>query len=336
MPTTWNARIVAKFEELVKQAGWGACRSHTLRIGLTEAEAAAVHAACEGDVVMSDNEIILVCDAGGGTTDLSILRVTGVLRGIPGLKQLMAVQGENTGSTHIDGKFADFVHDSLEKIQQQLIGANGLPINIEDAAWTMTKSVEFQDNKCSCGWPDYDNDFYVPIPDIPDTFTTADETIRDGQFKVTQQELQALFDTQVELLFGLIDSQLAAFAKEYPTEDISRMVLSGGLGKSEYVRQKLQEKYSMRVGEQPSTHMTVHVSKEPQLAVCKGVCLDRLGKLRDGRSVLGTRYCRASYGTEVKIPHDPKNKQHWHKKIERDVHDKKDYICKGIEWFIVR
>ena len=335
-PTTWDARTVASFEQIARRAGWGACRSHTVTIGLTEAEAAAVHAACEGSVVLSDDEVILVCDAGGGTTDLSVLQVTGVQRGVPGLKQLMAVKGETIGSTHIDGAFADFVHGRLLDISKQetLRTIEGRQLGFGSAAWAMTKSEQFQDNKCSCGWPDNPAVFYVPIPELSTTLTTANGLIQNGGLKITQQELRLLFDNQVQILFDLVDRQILDFAEQYGGMEITRLVLSGGLGKSSYVPQKLQEKYGMHVRSPPTTHMTVHVSPELQLAVCKGICLDRVGKLRDGRSILGTRYCRASYGTEVKIPYDPKNKAHHRKKLQRDVHDKKDYICQGVEWFI--
>jgi hypothetical protein len=335
MPTTWDTRVVAKFDELVKNAGWSACRSHTVTMGLTEAEAAAVHAACEGGVILSDDEVILVCDAGGGTTDISVLQVTGVQRGVPELKQLMAVSGETIGSTHIDGAFAKFALARLREANElkPLLSAQGVPIDLEDAAWVMTRSEQFQDNKCSCGWPD-NTDFMVPIPELLETHSGSDHKVWNGQLRVTQEELRRLFDSQVQALFRLIDQQLLAFAEQYPDEEIARLVLSGGLGKSSYVQQKLQEKYLMHIRTSPTTRMTVHVSTEPQLAVCKGVCHDRLGRLRDGRSVLGTRFCRASYGTETKIPYDPKDPSHRWQKTERDPHDKKLYIKQGVEWFI--
>lgn len=47
VPTTWNTGVVENFRSIVSQAGFGVGTNHTLSIGLTEAEAAAVHASTE-------------------------------------------------------------------------------------------------------------------------------------------------------------------------------------------------------------------------------------------------------------------------------------------------
>lgn len=47
VPTTWKPPTVEKFRSITKRAGFGTVWSHTLTIGLTEAEAAAVHTSVE-------------------------------------------------------------------------------------------------------------------------------------------------------------------------------------------------------------------------------------------------------------------------------------------------
>jgi hypothetical protein len=80
MPTTWNNRIdvVKTFEEIIRKAGFGK-GEHSVKIELTEAEAAAVYtarkwkdhrvvgASKELDGIQQGN-VLIVCDAGGDTT----------------------------------------------------------------------------------------------------------------------------------------------------------------------------------------------------------------------------------------------------------------------------
>ena len=81
VPTTWNSRInvVKTFEDIIRKAGFGKGEQHSVKIELTEAEAAAVHtarkwkdhravgASKELDGIRQGN-VLMVCDAGGGTT----------------------------------------------------------------------------------------------------------------------------------------------------------------------------------------------------------------------------------------------------------------------------
>lgn len=47
VPTTWNPPTVERFRSIAERAGFATARSHNLSIGLTEAEAAAVHTSVE-------------------------------------------------------------------------------------------------------------------------------------------------------------------------------------------------------------------------------------------------------------------------------------------------
>jgi len=74
IPTTWkNPGLTAELKTWLQQAGFGTESQHKVEIAQTEAEAAAVYAAKQYFRV---NDVVLVCDAGGGTTDINILKVT--------------------------------------------------------------------------------------------------------------------------------------------------------------------------------------------------------------------------------------------------------------------
>lgn len=107
MPTTWNHGLVEEFRDIVQEAGFGgsAYPEHEVIMSLTEAEAAAVHVSTESADSFKKGDVLVVCDAGGGTTDLCALEVIDdMVKSSSGkqLKQLDVVGGENIGSVGID------------------------------------------------------------------------------------------------------------------------------------------------------------------------------------------------------------------------------------------
>lgn len=326
VPTTWPLSTVNKFKAIASRAGFASHARHTLNIGLTEAEAAAVYVSTEAQVMFAENQVLLVCDAGGGTTDLSVMRVSGLQRGLPALKQLDVVNGRNIGSAQIDQAFEDMVLSRLEQANQQ----QPLGLDLEDAAWMMMKSAQYQDAKCCYGSPD-DTDFSVLIPKLDLSYSNERFRIVDGAMKFTLADLQSLFDTQITRLFGLIDSQMESFDRKFPSDSIAHLVLSGGLGNSAYVQHKMKQRYAMNV----HTSLQVHVAPEPQLAVCKGIVVDWLCTKKN-QPVLEWRCCRSSYGTECKVLYNPNNPEHIGQPTHTDPLNQKRYITKAIAWFVTK
>lgn len=69
VPTTWRPYpTVERFRKTIERAGFGQCPNHTAVIGLTEAEAAAVYTSQESPAIFRENDVLMVCDVGGGTT----------------------------------------------------------------------------------------------------------------------------------------------------------------------------------------------------------------------------------------------------------------------------
>ncbi|KAG9376969.1 hypothetical protein A1F94_012569 [Pyrenophora tritici-repentis] len=334
VPTTWApVPVVENFKRLVKEAGYGSHRNHKVTIGLTEAEAAAVHISTEAPGIFRENDVLLVCDAGGGTTDLSVLKVTGTVNQSIDLKQMDVVFGETIGSAAIDYEFERLVHYRLE----QANNTNLLPVDPHDAAWEMMKSSDFQAIKCEHGAPDDTPLFSIGIPRVPQSYNNSDPEvrIRNGEMTFERQDLQHLFDDQIAKLFKLIDMQLQSLHQKFPRERVAHLVLSGGLGNSAYVQSQLRKYYaSTPFPNADSIH--VSIAPDPQLAVCKGLVSDRVRKILTSRSVLGWRCCRASYGTVCKIAYDKKNPDHQNKQLVRDPLNKKvvHYALHSVHNFI--
>lgn len=331
VPTTWEPQpTVGKFKDIAARAGWGSCPMHIVSVGLTEAEAAAVHIACEASVIFREGDILLVADCGGGTTDLNMLRVESIQSGIPSLKQLDVVEGKAVGSTQIDLGFEDLVYERLMQANAVL----PMHLDLQATAWAMMKSSQYLDAKCCFGQPD-DTDFVVAIPELMMGYTNPQFGIYDRNMHFKLSDLEMLFDRQTSGLFSLVDHQLKRFAMSSPNQQVGHLVLSGGLSNSTYVQRRLKERYAMNTNTfSNARNLQVHVSPEPQLAVCKGICLDKVKNAGAGKAVLGWRVCRASYGTDCKILYNRKNPDHHGKRTQTDPLDGKDYIMNGVAWFI--
>jgi hypothetical protein len=334
VPTTWAPiPTVENFKRIIKGVGFGSHREHTLVIGLTEAEAAAVHVSTEAPGIFRENDVLLVCDAGGGTTDLSVLRVTGTVNQAVNLQQLDVVFGETIGSAAIDYEFEQLVMQRLTLAH----ATKPLPIDPADAAWEMMKSRDFQAVKCEYGAPDDTPLFSIGIPRVPQTYNNSDPEvrIRNGEMSFAREDLQRLFDKQIAKLCRLIDMQLQSLFRKLPGTQVSHLVLSGGLGNSVYVQSQLRQYY--RETTIPNAQwISVRIAPDPQLAVCKGLVSDRVRKILTSRSVLGWRCCRASYGTLCKIAYDKTNPDHEGKRLEPDLMNGKLYVVQSVAWFVKR
>jgi hypothetical protein len=72
LPTTWTSMDTTnKFNEAIRAAGFTSDNpeKHSAKLELTEAEAAGVYMATNSQVTLSRGDIVLICDAGGGTTE---------------------------------------------------------------------------------------------------------------------------------------------------------------------------------------------------------------------------------------------------------------------------
>ena len=182
VPTTWAPEVVETFRSIAQKAGFGGWPSHTITIGLTEAEAAAVHTSIEASGIFRERDILLICDAGGGTTDLSVLRVTDTAGQSLSLEQLDVVFGATIGSTAIDYDFETFTGERLGQAdRKQPLGRSP-----EDLAWEMMKSKDFQNTKCEHGGPDDTPVFSVPIPKLNSAYVDHDVGIDNGEMRFSR------------------------------------------------------------------------------------------------------------------------------------------------------
>jgi len=179
VPTTWkNPGMVAGIEELIKKAGFTRHEKHHVRITLTEAEAAAMFVAKETGYQKGD--VFLVCDSGGGTTDVNILKVDSISSGRTQLRQLNCVEGDSVGSTLIDFNMEKIIKARLGMIQKELRRS------VEDTAKAMLDD-RFMAFKCSFGTKvQTPLDLHLPIPGSAPGLNFPQACIRESKVVITR------------------------------------------------------------------------------------------------------------------------------------------------------
>ncbi|KAK5086586.1 hypothetical protein LTR05_003754 [Lithohypha guttulata] len=327
VPTTWkNPAMIAETEQLIRNAGFARGNPlHTAEISLTEAEAAAVYAS---KMQYAAGDIFLVCDAGGGTSDVNILKVISSGIGQTELAPLSWVEGRAIGSTLIDFRVEKLIVERLQVVRDQLQETPEVT-----ARRMLREGSRFESFKCNLGDEAMDlPTLRLTIPGIAPGLDVPPH-IENSQIVLDKREIESIFDAQVERICDLIDDQLYQLEKAHPHEIVNFLVLSGGLGSSAYLQQSLRRKYLL--GRSPHAcikDLQILRVPKPQLAVCHGLVLDRVQQIKESRVVYKERFCRNSYGVVVKAEYDPQ--VHYGEPTSFDHRDKKTYVLNQIDWFI--
>ncbi|KUJ22737.1 uncharacterized protein LY89DRAFT_714475 [Mollisia scopiformis] len=330
LPTTFTTpQITNSLRPLLTNAGFGTGgRRHSVAFGLTEPQASAVYTAVDQTTEFEDGDIMLVCDAGGGTTDLAILQKEGDDDDGTQLKELLPVAGYNFGSTNIDESFCALV-------EQRLQGAEGLELK-ENTAWTMMHSAEFQSWKRVFGTLDEKQfkEFPVKVPALKIKVSNEKAGITLGSMMFSHDDFKKLFDVEVDKMIKYIKNQMNIMSGKCPNKKIDYLVLSGGLGSSAYVQKRLKEAFTGYNAHAvaPSLKVIAAENDEPQLAVVKGLVWDQMQRQKTGKAVLKERIARASYGVVCDVPYD-KKKDIGHTPVEDPI-DGKQMLKGHIVWVI--
>ncbi|KAL4791466.1 hypothetical protein BDV19DRAFT_370441 [Aspergillus venezuelensis] len=329
VPTTWkDVRVIEELRAVIDKAIEKESPSHWATIGLTEAEAAAVYA-CR-DYYQAD-DIVLVCDAGGGTTDVNVLKLASG-RGQPlQLEQLGNVEGRPIGSVFIDRAIHKIIADRLSKIEDHLTQPPGL------IAWRMLTG-RFQRLKCAFGTEAAQTpSISLPVPCMKEAGVDLPIAgIYDGQMRIQWDYVRHAFDVKIGEMCSLLDGQIEQMNTKYPQIKISYLVLSGGFGSSPYVRECLHQRYAVPGVARHSNVLGLQVLmvEEPQLAVVHGLLLDRIQQLKQGVMMFESRCSPVSYGIVCDLLYDPA--KHVGERVRRDPRDDNLYAVDQVEWIIIK
>lgn len=327
VPTTWrNPALINDLEVIIREAGFGRDGPrHIAHITLTEAEAAAVNVIA--DYVHRD-DVICICDAGGGTTDVNILRLRSDHGEPIKLQSLSKVEGAAVGSALIDIRVQQFLEERLALI------ASRLPEPVQEVAEKMLLG-RFERFKCIFGTTSANLPaLLLEVPGLPIGTDIPQAGIHNSRIAISQAHLQRLFDEQVGAMIELLREQIVALQTIVPGQKISYLVLSGGLGSSQYVRDRVKHYFQSGPGVTLSNTTGMHMllAEDPQLAVVQGLVTDRAQELGQLVRAITERRARVSYGVVVNQRWDPQ--KHQGQRVYKDPRDKKQWALNQIEWLI--
>ncbi|OAX84139.1 hypothetical protein ACJ72_01505 [Emergomyces africanus] len=147
---------------------------------------------------------------------------------------------------------------------------------------------------------------------------------------ITSLDIRRLFEEQIQRIFEMIDEQLERIENFPSSEKVTHVALSGGLGSSPYVQERFTDNYG-----EGKAGKRILISEDPQLAVCRGLVIDRIHRLRYGHSIVSPRYSSLSYGIVVN------NKVGGSKllpgqndQVRINPYDGKRYIVNEIQWLV--
>jgi hypothetical protein len=173
---TWrDPRLIRQIEEQIELAGFGRGSNERAHITLTEAEAAAVYALGSG---MTEGQTFVVCDAGGGTTDVNALKVKST--GRMELQALSYTEGHAVGSTVIDFRARKLVEGRLKHLRELING------DLEAVIDRVMRN-SFVSHKCNFGAEGYNVPKYtLLVPELPPGTYDAEAGVEDSRIVITR------------------------------------------------------------------------------------------------------------------------------------------------------
>ncbi|KAL2819288.1 hypothetical protein BDW59DRAFT_151587 [Aspergillus cavernicola] len=285
VPAIWSDRATSATRVAAQRAGFG---SSTLRprdriFLISEPEAAAIATlrkyttgSMRGSVRAGDG--VLVCDCGGGTVDITtyLIEATSPLR----FEELCTGIGGKCGSTAIDRNFYRLMSERFGEAFEKLPGKRKSP----GSQFMNT----FEGVKRDFGNSDEQTTFELPLNmplDDPDPKYFDDD---ERLVIISSDDLRNMFDPVVDQIIQLIKKQIEEAKKEAGKDVINRVVLVGGFGDSEYLRQAIRSTF------ENDGKITVTVPDIPQAAIVQGAALRGLEGLQST-----TKRCRRHYGFSI-------------------------------------
>ncbi|KAI6046624.1 actin-like ATPase domain-containing protein [Pisolithus marmoratus] len=249
---------------------------------ITEPEAAAVHCARLTDLhKLRPSQNFMICDAGGGTVDLAVYKITGQMANLE-IAEMCARSGANCGSLFLDLRFRELVRTLLADHPAHLDPAS---LAYFMHAFSQTDKLEFK------GESDDDTYFHFTCFNPEDPHDPSVGLI-NGELAIPGTLIRReVFDPVVNQVLELIEDQ-----HKRVDQRIDALLLVGGFAGSEYLFKKVEERFSakMRVIARPS---------DADTATVRGATLYGLSR----KMVVSTVIAPRSYIMKVKLPAEPED-----------------------------
>lgn len=288
VPAAWDARGC----QMMRDAAIAAGLVHSSRAGdttwrerlriITEPEAAAVHCASLTDLhKLRPSQNFMICDAGGGTVDLAVYKVIGLLSSLE-IAEMCARSGANCGSLFLDLRFRELVRTLLADHPAHLDAAS-----LAYFMHTFSETTKMVYN----GEADDDKMFYFTCFNPEDPHDPSVGLIH-GDLAIPGVLLRReVFDPVIHPVLDLIDEQTKKI-----DQPLNAMLLVGGFSGSQYLYSKVKERFGARISV---------ISRPPDCdtATLRGAAQYGLAR----RPLVSSVIAPQSYMMKVKLPAEPED-----------------------------
>ncbi|KAF3892548.1 Actin-like ATPase domain-containing protein [Trichophyton interdigitale] len=286
VPAIWSDQAKAQTKTAAQRAGfaYNIERPNDQIFMVTEPEAAAIAAlnktATDGlGASFKPGDGVLVCDCGGGTVDITTYLINKV-EPLLSFEELCTGIGGKCGSTAIDR--------NLYRLMSRRFGKafDMLPAKKKGPGSEFMRKFEIV--KKDFGF-NIEEDKIYELPLNIRAGKVKSEYFDDEERLVllSSNDIRQLFDPVVDQVIGLVRKQMDD-AEDAESGIINRIILVGGFGDSEYLREKMEKAFF---------GITITVPDNPQTAIVKGAALRGLWGLQ-----VTTKRCRRHYGFKWSIP----------------------------------
>lgn len=172
------------------------------------------------------------------------------------LEPLDSVEGVAIGSTLIDYRIAQHFVERLDLIRDHLEG--DLFLHAEEMLVD-----RFQLIKHSFPEPVVDQ-YWLDVKGLAGSHDFPEAGIVRSRMSLSQAKVKEIFDEQLEGIFALIDDRLLALQLHWPDVQVNYIILSGGLGSSPYVMDKIQQRYGMNAGFRSNNIASLRTVRVPE------------------------------------------------------------------------
>ncbi|KAE8452609.1 hypothetical protein EG329_013868 [Mollisiaceae sp. DMI_Dod_QoI] len=333
VPAIWDADACREMQNSVAVAiqatGLGSMDDFFL---VSEPEAAAAFVLAGQRSELNAGEPFLLLDAGGGTVDATVYRVTERFP-LRLSKEIIPADGRFppwksclNGSSFVNAAFREHLRKRLEG-EEKYIATSGYTLDgiLDDHV----KQFEQRTKK---------------VIDVTDTRRILQEIkiqhLRPSERKrfrpntviMEKKDFEKIFNPSLNAISELMENQLTA-AKDIGVE-VEKVILVGGFSASKALRSTLQKKldalsalFGYRI------KLILPINGEPQTAVVEGAIIRAWDKEKGPQ-----RFLKLSYGFQVTEQYDPINIEA-HREVKHATLDPKDgfeYVHNTIEWLVFK
>ncbi|KFG84731.1 hypothetical protein MANI_027234 [Metarhizium anisopliae] len=260
VPAMWSHGAQEAMRECAAEAFLGDPSEKEELSMIAEPEAAGIYALSEMfDIGLEAGDTFVICDAGGGTVDLSSYEILSKDSYIA-LKRVAGTPGELCGSCFINRIFEDYL---MRRSQLQHIdwdSKNGLQL-LKSAVGDFERGIKPQFTGLNTGSALYLN---TPFPSAGP---------RGAEFTLIEIPVDELrkqvFDPVVSKICRLVRHQVDSTIR--PTRKVKKVLLAGGFGQNAYLKREIEK----TVGE------TIKVQKidNSRTAIVRGALMAGLAKI---------------------------------------------------------